>query len=289
MRLHPLLVAIGLTLVMGVAKLVVALWTGSHAVMASAADSLGDAIVSGVNLLMVRQAAVPADEEHPWGHGKAEALASLAQALVLGGVVLAIAANAVAQLVDGGGATPRAGPALGVMVLSLAGSLFISNYLSRAGNSSGSLVVKADAVHYRMDVFTGGAVMVGVASSALLGTAIGDAVASLVVSAMMVKDVYGLGREAIDELMDRPLPEEETRQLEGVLRQMGAPVLSWHDLRTRRSGPHRFVQVHVVLPAHIPFCQAHAAADDVEARLRAALPNVDVIVHADPEGAEGGA
>ncbi len=286
MGLHPLVVAIGVTLVMGVTKLAVALWSGSHAVMASAADSLGDAIVSGVNLLMVRQAAEPADEGHPWGHGKAEALASLAQAVVLGVVVLAIAGNAVAQVVEGGAAVPRAGPALGVMVLSLTGSLFISTYLSRAGTESGSLVVKADAVHYRMDVFTGGAVMVGIGASVFFGTALGDALASIVVSAMMVKDVYALGREAVDELMDRPLPEEETRQLEAVLREVGAPLLSWHDLRTRRSGPHRFVQVHVVLPAHIPFAQAHAAADDVEARLRAALPNVDVIVHADPEGVE---
>lgn len=289
MVIHPLAVAIAATLVLGVAKLAVALFTGSHAVMASAADSLGDAIVSGVNLLMVRQAAEPPDEGHPWGHGKAEALASLAQAAVLAIVVGAIAVNAAGTLIGGAGPVPRAGPTLGVMAFSMLGSLSISTYLSRAARRTGSLVIKADAVHYRMDLLSGAAVVLGLVVSQFLGNALGDAGASLLVSAIMVKDVYGVGREAIDELMDRPLPPEETARIEAALREMGAPLLSWHDLRTRRSGPHRFVQVHVVLPADIPFAEAHAAADAVEARLRGALPNLDVIVHADPEGVEDGA
>ncbi len=289
MVLHPLAVAIAATLLLGVAKLAVALFTGSQAVMASAADSLGDAIVSGVNLLMVRQAAEPPDEGHPWGHGKAEALASLAQAAVLAIVVTVIAVNAVSTLVGGAGPVPPAGPTLGVMALSMLGSLSISTYLSRAARRTGSLLIKADAVHYRMDLLTGAAVVLGLVASQFLGNGLGDAGASLLVSALMVKDVYGVGREAIDELMDRPLPPEETAQIEAVLREMGAPLVSWHDLRTRRSGPHRFVQVHVVLPADIPFAEAHATADAVEARLRGALPNLDVIVHADPEGVEDGA
>jgi len=284
--LHPLAVAIAATLVLGVAKLAVALLTGSQAVMASAADSLGDAIVSGVNLIMVRQAAEPPDEGHPWGHGKAEALASLAQVAVLAVVVGAIGVNAVGTLLGGAGTVPAAGPTLGVMAVSMLGSLSISAYLSRAARRTGSLLIKSDAVHYRMDLWSGAAVVLGLVASQVLGNAVGDAGASLLVSAIMVKDVYGVGREAIDELMDRPLPPEETAQIESALREMGAPLVSWHDLRTRRSGPHRFVQVHVVLPADIPFAEAHAAADAVEARLRGALPNLDVIVHADPEGVE---
>ncbi|MBM4366551.1 MAG: cation transporter [Deltaproteobacteria bacterium] len=286
MVLHPLAVAIAATLVLGVAKLAVALLTGSQAVMASAADSLGDAIVSGVNLIMVRQAAEPPDEGHPWGHGKAEALASLAQVAVLAVVVGAIGVNAVGTLLGGAGTVPAAGPTLGVMAVSMLGSLSISAYLSRAARRTGSLLIKSDAVHYRMDLWSGAAVVLGLVASQVLGNAVGDAGASLLVSAIMVKDVYGVGREAIDELMDRPLPPEETAQIESALREMGAPLVSWHDLRTRRSGPHRFVQVHVVLPADIPFAEAHAAADAVEARLRGALPNLDVIVHADPEGVE---
>jgi len=284
--IHPLAVAIAATLVLGAAKLAVALVTGSHAVMASAADSLGDAIVSGVNLIMVRQAAEPPDEGHPWGHGKAEALASLAQVAVLALVVGAIGVNAVGALLGGAGPVPAAGPTLGVMAVSMLGSLSISAYLSRAARRTGSLLIRADAVHYRMDLLSGAAVVLGLVASQVLGNAVGDAGASLLVSAIMVKEVYGVGREAIDELMDRPLPPEETARIESALREMGAPLVSWHDLRTRRSGPHRFVQVHVVLPADIPFAEAHAAADAVEARLRGALPNLDVIVHADPEGVE---
>lgn len=288
MKFHPLAVAIVATLLLGAVKLVVATLTGSRAVLASAADSLGDAVVSGVNLLMVRAAAEPPDEGHPWGHGKAEALASLTQAVLLAAVVAGVAGTAIASLWRGDATLPAAGPAMWGMALSMAGSFGISTYLARAARRSGSLVVGADAAHYRMDLLTGGAVLLGLAVTALTGRPEADAVASLAVSLWMTREVWALGKEAVDELMDRPLPESEVHALEQVLREVGEPVLAWHDLRTRRAGPFRFVQVHIELPATLSFPGAHAVSHRVEEALAGVLPNTDVIVHLDVEGEEQG-
>ncbi len=284
MRLHPLTVAIISTLLLGGAKLALALITGSRAILASAADSLGDAVVSGVNLLMVKQAAVPPDEGHPWGHGKAEALASLTQAVLLGGVVAGVAWTAVRTLMAPTGAAPDTTVGMIGMLVAMVGSFGISTFLARAAKRTGSLVLAADAVHYRMDLFTGAAVVLGLGATWLTGRAEADAVASIVVSGLMVKEVWGLAREAIDELMDRPLPQEEVEKLEAALRTFGEPVRSWHDLRTRRSGPRRFVQVHVALPSDLSFAAAHATTHSVEEHLKTVLPLVDVIAHADLDG-----
>lgn len=284
MRLHPLTVAIISTLLLGGAKLALALITGSRAILASAADSLGDAVVSGVNLLMVKQAAVPPDEGHPWGHGKAEALASLTQAVLLGGVVAGVAWTAIRALMAPTGAAPDTTVGMVGMLVAMVGSFGISTFLARAAKRTGSLVLAADAVHYRMDLFTGAAVVLGLGATWLTGRAEADAVASIVVSGLMVKEVWGLAREAIDELMDRPLPQEEVEKLEAALRTFGEPVRSWHDLRTRRSGPRRFVQVHVALPPTLSFAAAHATTHSVEEHLKTVLPLVDVIAHADLDG-----
>lgn len=282
--MHPLVIVIGATLVLGAAKAAVAVATGSQAVAASAADSLADAVVSGVNLLMMRQAARPADAGHPWGHGKVEALASLAQSLVLAGIIVVIAIRALASLVAAGsGAVPVVGPAFVAMCLSVGCSLGISAFLARAASSTGSMVLSADATHYRMDVYSGAAVLAGLALARLTGSGIADSLAALVVSGLMVRDVWALGRDAVDELMDRPLPPDKQARIAAVLAGFTA-VRSWHDLRTRRAGPIGFVQVHVVLARSLGFAEAHRITDEIEAAMRAVFPELDVLVHADVEG-----
>lgn len=276
--------AIVTTLVLGAIKLVAAIATRSQSLTASAVDSLTDGGVSGFNLWMLREARTPADEGHPFGHGKVEALAALVQGAVLTGVVGYIAWNAIATLRAPPDELPDVGLATVVMLGSLATSLGLSTMLSRAADRTGSLVLRTDAVHYRMDMLSGGAVLAGLGVTWVTGAAWADAAASLVVCLFMGRDVVGVLREAIDELMDRPLPAEEISVVEGVLRSFPGRVLDWHDLRTRKSGPRRFVQVHVELPAQMPFVEAHAITDELERRLRDALPQCEAIVHADPAG-----
>lgn len=284
-RKGPLVVAVVATVVLGVVKLVVAVYTGSSAVLASAADSIADAAVSGLILWSMGHAARPADEGHPYGHGKAEALASLAQAVVLGGLVLGIGYHAAGHLVAGTSTPLAAGPAIAVMVFSMAGSLGISTFLARAATRTGSLVLRSDAVHYRMDLYTGAAVILGLGVTLLTGEVRADAAASLLVCALMAKDVFGLFRDAIGELMDRPLPDDERIVVEQVLDGFLPRIVGWHDLRTRRAGPSRFVQFHLVLPDDLRLLDAHALAHEVERAVEAALPGLQALVHVDAAGA----
>lgn len=286
MAKSPLHVAVLATLVLGVGKLVAGILTGSTAVLASATDSLADAGVSTLNLFMMRQAAKPADEDHHYGHGKAEALATLAQATVLGALVVGIGWRAVQQLVGAHTAPVSAGAGILVMLASMVGSFGISTYLSRAADRTGSLVLRSDAVHYRMDLYTGAAVVLGLVVTWMTGQARADAVASLLVCGLMAKDVFGLLRDAVGELMDQPLPDDEHAAVVRALETFTPRIVDWHDLRTRRAGPSRFVQVHLRLPGELPLREAHGLAHEVEDAVKAALPGVDVLVHVDAAGLE---
>jgi len=266
------------TLALGAGKAVAAGLTGSTALAASAADSITDGAITAANRWMLITAAQPADPGHPYGHGKAEALASLAQAVILGGVIAGITWRAVSHLVTPVEA-PDAVPALGVVLASLVGSALLARSLRRAADATGSLVLRADAAHYQMDLASGAAVVVGLGLGTLTGSAIPDSLAALVVSGLMAREVWRIGQDAVGELMDQALPPDEQARLETVLASM--PLRGWHDLRTRRSGPHRFVQVHVELDPGLTLGEAHAVADGVEAALRQAVPGCDPIVHVD--------
>lgn len=281
---NPLAVAITATLVLGAVKLAAALVTGSSAVLASAADSLADAGVSGLNLWAMRHAARPADPGHPYGHGKAEALASLAQGVVLSAIVVGVGRGAIQRLLGEAPAIDT-GPAMLAMLVSMVGSTAISAYLSRAATRTGSLVLRSDAVHYRMDLWTGLAVLVGLVGVRFFDVPQADPVASLLVCGIMGRDLVGLFRDAVGELMDRPLPAEEHAAVEAALAGFAGRLRGWDDLRTRRAGPDRFVQVRLLLPGELTLTEAHALAHEVEDGIRAAVPGVDVLVHVDVDGA----
>lgn len=271
------------TLLLGVGKAIAALLTHSTAVGASAVDALSDALVSGLNLLLVRAAAAPPDAGHPFGHGKAEGLAGLGQSLFLTLVVVGVARSAVQRLL-GVAPMPVVGPAMLVMLGSMTVSFLLARGLSRAAEKTGSLVLRADATHYRMDIFTGAAVLVGLGASYATGDGRADAIASLILCAWMAREIAPIAWDAIGELMDRPLSRDEVTEVVRVIEEFRPRLLDYHDLRTRRAGPRRFVQVHIVLPPEMPLRDAHRVADDLERALCQALPSCDPIVHLDPDG-----
>lgn len=271
------------TLLLGAMKTVGALATGSGAVGASAADALTDALVSGANLVLVRAASAPPDAGHPFGHGKAEALAGLAQAVFLSAVVVGVARSAILRLMEGA-QLPEVGPAVLVMLASMVASFLLSRGLSRAAEKTGSLVLRADAAHYRMDLWTGSAVVVGLLASAATGDGRADAIASLALCLWMAREIVPIAVDAVGELMDRPLEGPEHAAALAVLASFSGRIAGWHDLRTRRAGPRRFIQVHVELPGDMTLRAAHRVADDLEEALARALPGCDAIVHMDPAG-----
>lgn len=279
---RPLIITIGLSSVLGAGKLAGGLLTGSQAVLASAADSIGDVVVSAANLWLMRHARRPADDDHPYGHGKIEGLASLAQGVFLTAVILGVGYRAILSLLEKTPHAVLAAPALVVMIASLVGSTAIAALLDRAALRTGSLVLRADAAHYRMDRWTATATIVGLVGTLAFHEARADSIAALVVCLIMARDVAYLLRDAVDELMDKALSPEEMARIRAVLDEKRSLQVGWHDLRARRSGPRRFVEVHVEVDGTANLHAAHEVAEAVENGLRATIEGSEVIVHLDP-------
>ncbi|MDP8917015.1 MAG: cation diffusion facilitator family transporter [Pseudomonadota bacterium] len=261
-----------------------AAWTvsGSVALLASATDSALDLLASLVTFFAVRYAASPADAEHRYGHGKAEAFASLVQ----GGLVLFSAAligrEAVDRIFD-----PRPlaheGWAVGVMLVSLAVTSLIVLAQSAVVRRTGSLAVAGDRAHYFADFASNLIAIGGIGAAALTERPVLDAAAGLLVAAWLVWSAVRVVRGAARHLMDHELPDEAR---EAVLQGLFADpaIQGVHQLRTRASGPNVHIQAHVDLDPGLSLMEAHEIVARAEGRLRRLHPAADVILHPDPKG-----
>jgi ferrous-iron efflux pump FieF len=262
------------------AKAAAWLITDSVAMLSSLIDSALDLVSSLITFLAIRQALVPADAEHRFGHGKAEALAGVAQA----GFIAASAGGLVLTVIDRF-LHPRAlqEEFTGVLVSGLAvvltlGLMTFQTYVVRRTRS---LAITADRAHYTTDFVTNIAVGLGIVAATRLNEPLIDLAVALGVAIYLVTGAWTIGRTSIDVLMDRELPEEDRRRiLDIVHRQPG--VRSAHDLRTRSSGLTRFIQLHVVLHPNMSLGRAHIMGDSIQAAIEEAFPQAEVILHIDP-------
>jgi ferrous-iron efflux pump FieF len=277
------------TLSVAVAILLVALkggawiFSGSVAMLASLADSTLDLAASLFTFFALRYAATPPDREHRFGHGKAEAFAALFQAglVAVSGTLIAVEAVrrlASGQLVEHGGA------AIGVMLLSmlLTGGLVLAQ--TRAVARTGSVAVKGDRAHYAADLAGNAAVIIGIAGSAFLNLPWADAVAGLVVAAWLGWGAWQVAREAADHLLDHELPEADRARIKALALEDSA-IGGVHGLRTRSSGSLKHIQFHADIDGALTLHAAHEIIVAAEARIRAAYPGADIIIHPDPHDA----
>ena len=256
--------------------------TDSVSVLSSLLDSLLDAAASIVNLIAVRHALTPADAEHRFGHGKAEALAGLAQSAFIGGSALLLLSEAVHRLW-----TPvpveHGEVGLAVMALSLVLTIVLVRYQQYVVTRTGSLAVGADRLHYTTDILLNSAVIASLLASMFLRIDIIDPLAGLAIGAYILWGSAKIARDAFDHLMDRELPDETREKIIAIAR-ANPLILDVHDLRTRAVGPNISVQMHLEIDGNLTLNQAHKAADAVEEAVMAAFPGSDVIVHMDPAG-----
>jgi ferrous-iron efflux pump FieF len=256
--------------------------SGSVAVLASLADSALDLVASLVTFFAVRYAAVPPDAEHRYGHGKAEAFASLVQAaLVLVSAAL-VGREAVARLLE---PQPIAHEswALGVMLISLVLTGLLITAQTRVLRRTGSVAVSGDRAHYFADVATNLVALVGIAGAAFLGVPALDAAAAIVVVVLLAAGAYSVFRQSSRHLMDHELPESAREQIRALLSDHPA-VKGVHQLRTRASGPYVHIQAHVDLDASLSLVAAHAVLVEAERRVLQVYPAADIILHPDPRG-----
>lgn len=256
--------------------------TGSISLLSTLVDSLIDLAASGVNLLAVRHATQPADREHRFGHGKAEPLAGLAQAAFVGGSAAFLVFESVMRLVH---PTPisNTGIGLAVMGLSIALTLGLVLFQRFVVRRTGSLAISADSLHYRSDLLTNLGVIVALVLASELGWTAADPLVAIAVAAVIGHSAWQILRRSYDVLMDRELDEEERERVRRIA--VGHPgVIAMHDLRTRSSGTHVFIQLHLEMDGGLTLRQAHAIADAVMARIEDAFPGAEVLIHEDPHG-----
>jgi len=271
-------VAVAATLVC--AKLVAWIASGSVAILASLADSALDLVASLTTFFAVRYAASPADAEHRFGHGKAEALASLLQALLVALSAGFLIHESWQRFLDPQPMT--AGTlALSVMGLSVVLTLGLVWAQTRAVQKTGSLAVSGDRAHYFADLGSNMVVIAGLAL-ALFGWQRADPIMGFLVVLWLFWTAYGVGKEAVQTLMDRELPDSDRDAIIAPL------ILGVQRLRTRASGPFVHIQFHIDLAPDTTLRQSHLIEVAAEQRVMSAYPGAEVLIHPDPHGAAGG-
>lgn len=258
-----------------------AAWTqsGSVSLLATLVDSVLDALASLVNLLAVRHALSPADREHRFGHGKAEALAGLGQAALISGSALFLISQSIQRMLS---PVEIQGYQYGmsVMILSILLTLVLLSFQRHVIARTDSTAIRADALHYRTDLLVNGSVLLALALSQW-GWPGFDALFAAGIAIYILYSAWEIITRAFDHLMDRELPDADRAAINSIALSHDQ-VLGVHDLRTRRSGIDTFMQMHIELDDDLKLLQAHQIAEEVEAAVVAAYPSAEVIIHLDP-------
>ena len=256
--------------------------TGSTAMLGSLADSALDLIASIATLTGVWIASMPADEDHRFGHGKAEALAAIFQVMLITLSAFGIAVRAISQLVDGG-QTAAAEEGIAVSAIAIVLTFALLGWQRYVMNRTRSLAIQTDHLHYKSDLLLNLAVIAALMLDQYAGFGMADPLFGLAIAAWLGWGAFNAARDAVDDLMDREWPEE--RRLAFVEAAAQHPELSnLHDLRTRTSGNRDFVQFHVDLPGEMTVEEAHDIIERVEEDLCKRFPAMDLLIHIDPVG-----
>ncbi|ELY5854494.1 CDF family cation-efflux transporter FieF [Cronobacter malonaticus] len=254
-------------------------YTGSVSILAALVDSLVDIAASLTNLLVVRYSLQPADEEHTFGHGKAESLAALAQSMFISGSALFLFLTGIQHLIT---PEPMRAPLVGIVVTvaALITTLMLVTFQRWVVRKTRSQAVRADMLHYQSDVMMNTAILVALALS-WYGLHRADALFALGIGVWILYSALRMGYEAVQSLLDRALPDDERQAIVDIVAAWPG-VQGAHDLRTRQSGPTRFIQLHLEMEDNLPLVQAHLIAEQVEQAILSRFPGSDVIIHQDP-------
>lgn len=274
--------SVSAAIALGLAKSWAVWTTGSVAVLASLADSLLDLVASLVTLFAVHLAAQPADDDHRFGHGKAEALAALFQVALIAVSAFFIFTRAVSRFSDG--AQPSEGAiGIGVSVFAILVTLALTRYQKHIIARTRSVAIGADRVHYQSDLLLNTAVIAALVLDQYLGVTGADPLFGIAIVLWLLFGAWRAAEQAINQLMDREWPEEKRLRFVQVAARY-PEIRHLHDLRTRTSGNRDFVQFHMWMDPELTVAQAHDVVERIEATLAREFPDCEVFIHIDPEG-----
>ena len=264
-----------------VLKLGVGIATGSVSIISEAIHSGMDLLAALIAFFSLRFASKPADAEHPFGHGKAEnvsgaieaALIFIAAAIIIYGAIARIITGARVELVELG---------IGVMAVSLVVNIIVSRHLLRVARATDSIALEADARHLTTDVYTSLGVLMGLVVVRVTGLYILDPIIAIGVALLIMRTAYILTRKSFAGIMDVRLPEEEERIITSSINEHYGELLGFHELRTRKSGSERYIDLHLVMAKGVSIEEAHRLCDHLEDDIKRKLANADVIIHVEP-------
>ena len=276
--------SIGSNATLVVLKLAVGLTIGSVSVISEAIHSSMDLMAAVMAFFAVRASARPPDREHSFGHGKVESLSGAVEAVLIFVAALLIVNEAVQKLLQG---TEMEMVDLGiaVMIVSAVANTVVSRQLMRVAKATDSLALEADAWHLTTDVLTSVGVAVGLVVVRLTGLAVLDPLIAIAVALIITKAAYDIVRRSVADLIDTSLPEEEQTRIRGILDRHVEEVremVEYHDVRSRKSGAERHVDLHLVMQRDVTVEQSHEVCDDLEGHLQEALGNVSLQIHVEP-------
>jgi cation diffusion facilitator family transporter len=269
--------------VLVIVKVLVGSLSGSVSILSEAIHSANDLVAALIAFASIRIAERPPDAEHRYGHGKAESISGAIEAGLILLAALWIIVEAVRKIIEGG-KVEHLGLGAGIMALSGIVNTLVSRHLFTVAREEDSIALEADAHHLSTDVYTSLGVAGGLVIVWITGWHILDPIVAILVALLIFRIGWQLTRDAGHHLMDYSLPADELKQIETVLRG-DSRVLSWHRLRTRKSGSEREIDVHIVLRGDVPLTEAHQVAVETEESIRRLFARAHVIVHADPESA----
>ncbi|GLP97597.1 cation efflux pump FieF [Paraferrimonas sedimenticola] len=262
-----------------VAKLIAWMVSGSASMLGSLTDSFADGMVSLINFLAIRYAIIPPDEDHKFGHGKAEPLAALAQSVFISGACVFLAVYGAQRLADPS-EIRYSEWGIAVSILAIVLTFALVKLQAKAVEATNSTVIEADAMHYRSDLLLNGSVLLALVL-AQYGLWWADGLFAIGIALYIGGQSIGLGYRSVQGLLDREL-DSETRQRMQRLIEQDPRIINSHDLRTREAGKYCFAQVHITLDAKLSLAEAHAIGDAAMFRVQKAFPDTELLVHLDP-------
>lgn len=271
--------AVLISIVLIIIKLLTCWLTGSISLLASLLDSSIDLLASGLNFFLVRYALKPADNDHTFGHGKAESLAALAQSTFIIGSATIVLLSSVKSVIS---PSEIQVPLLGIIIsiISTVITAFLVLYQKYVIKLTRSKAIEADMLHYSSDMLMNIAVICALALS-WYGVTYADAFFAFFIALYICYNAYQIAYNAIQDLLDRALPDSDNAKIAEIIAAY-PDVRGFHDLKTRQAGPLKFIQLHLELDDDMPLIQAHAIADSVEKRLSEEFSPATVIIHQDP-------
>lgn len=265
-------------------KAIAGVLSGSISVVSEALHSFADLSASLIAFFSVSKSSEPADDDHPFGHGKYEDLAGFIEAILIILTALYILFLAGEKIIKHGGSYEiHTTIGISVMALSIVVNWVVSSYLHSVAKKTDSIALKTDAEHLRADIYSSLGIIAGLVAVKLTGLTILDPLIAIFVAAIILKTGWKLTKQSSNNLLDGSLPKDDKNKIEEIILHFHSQgVIGTKQIRTAKSGSKRLIQMTIFLPAGITLIEAHNICDEIEFQIRQNLRNSDIIIHAEP-------